>query len=50
MIANELNKLILSLENLLLKAELHNRFSMEVIPLKVEKRINIPSPHRIKYN
>jgi hypothetical protein len=47
--ATTLNKLIHNLENLILNAQLHKRFSMEAIPLKVEQRLNIPHPNKIKY-
>ena len=47
--ATALNRLILNLEDLILKAELHKRFSMEVIPLKIEQRINVPQPDKIRF-
>jgi hypothetical protein len=47
--ANALNALIHNLENLILKAQLHKRFNMQIIPLEIEKKINFPRPDKIKY-
>jgi hypothetical protein len=47
--ATNLNKLIKSLENLIMMARLHRRFSMKTIPVNVEKRINVPDPYKKRY-
>jgi hypothetical protein len=44
-----LTKLIHHLENLILEAQLHERFNTKVIPLHVEQRIKIRNPDWIKY-
>jgi hypothetical protein len=49
MVLTALNKLIHELEDLLLKAELHKRFNMTIIPVHIEKRLNILHPNKIRY-
>ncbi len=47
--ATAITTLILNLENLILEAELHKRFNIQVIPLRVEQRITLPHPNKTKY-
>jgi hypothetical protein len=41
-----LNTLINKVKNLIMLIRLHRRFSVKAIPVRIEKRMNIPDPYR----